>query len=81
MVLIHSNFDFLNKPWWRSDYDDRDTQYFISSTKRFQQAILLSANGEDELFWKGFMDLHHEHYLTECISVECNVEGPRKLYR
>ncbi|RIA83686.1 fido domain-containing protein [Glomus cerebriforme] len=74
MDMIHSKFDFVNKPWWRADYDDRTPQYFISSTKRFQQAILLSVNNEDELFWKGFMDLHRERYLIECISAEGNVD-------
>ncbi|CAG8672362.1 5645_t:CDS:1 [Ambispora leptoticha] len=74
MALIHSKFDFVNKPWWRPDYDNRAPQYFISSTKRFQQAILLSVNNEDELLWKGFMDLHRERYLIECISAEGNVD-------
>ncbi|PKY63302.1 hypothetical protein RhiirA4_491754 [Rhizophagus irregularis] len=70
MSLIYSKFDFMNKPWWRPDYDDRAPQYFISSIKHFQQAILLSIENEDELFWKGFIDLHREHYLMECISAE-----------
>ncbi|CAI2174053.1 13050_t:CDS:2 [Funneliformis geosporum] len=74
MALIHSNFDFLNRPWWRPDYDDRVHQYFISNTTRLQQAILLSVNNEDELFWEGFMELHRERYLIECISAEGNVD-------
>ncbi|CAB4487498.1 Fic-domain-containing protein [Rhizophagus irregularis] len=74
MSLIYSKFDFVNKPWWRSDYDDRAPQYFISSIKRLQQAILLSIENENELFWKGFMDLHRERYLMECISVEGDVD-------
>ncbi|CAG8759811.1 479_t:CDS:1, partial [Funneliformis caledonium] len=74
MALIHSKFDFLNKPWWRPDYDDRVPQYFILNTNRLQQTILLSINNEDELLWKGFMDLHRERYLIECISAEGDID-------
>ncbi|CAG8572393.1 4950_t:CDS:1 [Funneliformis caledonium] len=74
MVFIHSNFDFLDKVWWKLDYDDRNAQYFISNTKRLQQAILLSVINEDENFWKGYIELHRERYLTECISTESNVD-------
>ncbi|CAG8775639.1 18902_t:CDS:1, partial [Acaulospora morrowiae] len=55
-------------------YDDRDPQYFILNTSRLQQIILLSVNNEDELLWKGFMDLHRERYLIECIAVEGNID-------
>ncbi|CAI2190607.1 3_t:CDS:2 [Funneliformis geosporum] len=70
MSLIHSNFAFLNKPWWRPGYDDRAPHYFISNIERLQQAISTSINNEDELFWRGFMELHRERYLIECISAE-----------
>ncbi|CAI2189301.1 10082_t:CDS:2 [Funneliformis geosporum] len=74
MSLIHSNFAFLNKPWWRPGYDDRAPHYFISNIERLQQAISTSINNEDELFWRGFMELHRERYLIECISAEGDVE-------
>jgi len=73
MALIYSNFDLLDKPWWRKDYDERNAQYFISEIKRLQQAISLSVGNEDENFWKGYIDLHREHYLNERISTEENV--------
>ncbi|PKC53643.1 hypothetical protein RhiirA1_509952 [Rhizophagus irregularis] len=73
MALIRSDFNFVNKPWWRPDYDDRAPQDFLSSTKCLQQAILLSVNKEDELFWLGYIDFHHERYLIECISAEGDI--------
>ncbi|RIA85005.1 fido domain-containing protein [Glomus cerebriforme] len=74
--MIHSNFEILNKPWWKNSYDERDVVYFISSIKKLQHAILLtvSDNENDELFWKGYINLHREHYLLECISVESDVD-------
>ncbi|CAI2189962.1 10384_t:CDS:1 [Funneliformis geosporum] len=74
MALIHSNFNFTDKPWWRPDYDDRNTQYFISNTERLQRAISLSVGNEEELFWQGYMDLHRERYLIECISAEGDID-------
>ncbi|CAJ0888371.1 126_t:CDS:1 [Entrophospora sp. SA101] len=74
MTLINSNFDFLNKPWWGLDYDDRDVHYFLSDTKRLQRAISSVVKSENELFRKGYIDLHRERYLIECISAESNIE-------
>src|SRR5271163_4027919 len=74
MAFIHSNFDFANETWWKLDYDERNVQYFISNIKRLQQAISLSVDNENELFWKGYIDLHRERYLIECISAESNVD-------
>ncbi|GBB87041.1 hypothetical protein RclHR1_01350016 [Rhizophagus clarus] len=74
--MIHSNFDILNNPWWKNAYDERDVDYFISSIKHLQHIILLSFSDHenDELLWKGYLDLHHERYLLECISSECYVD-------
>ncbi|CAG8581523.1 26030_t:CDS:2 [Dentiscutata erythropus] len=74
MSIIHSKFDFLDRPWWKPSYDERDANYFILNAKRYQHAILLAIDESDTLFWKGYIDLHHEHYLLECISVESNVD-------
>jgi fido (protein-threonine AMPylation protein) len=74
MTLIHSNFNFLDRPWWKQEYDERDVQFFISNIKILQKAISLSVCNEDELYWKGYIDFHREKYLIECISVECNVD-------
>ncbi|KAF0436862.1 Fic-domain-containing protein [Gigaspora margarita] len=72
--MIYSNFDFLNRPWWKPSYDERDANYFVLSAKRHQHAILLATNESDALLWKGYIDLHREHYLLECISAESNVD-------
>ncbi|CAG8817693.1 8919_t:CDS:1, partial [Dentiscutata erythropus] len=55
-------------------YDERDANYFVLSAKHHQHAILLAINESDTLFWKGYIDLHREHYLLECISAESNVD-------
>src|SRR5438046_1954717 len=74
--MIHSNFEILNKPWWKNSYDERNVDYFISSIKHLQHAILLSLsnNENNELFWKGYLDLHRENYILECISAESDVD-------
>ncbi|PKY57292.1 hypothetical protein RhiirA4_549595 [Rhizophagus irregularis] len=74
--MIHSNFEILNKPWWKSSYDERNVEYFISSIKHLQHVILLSLSDHEnnEFFWKGYLDLNHERYLLECISSECDVD-------
>ncbi|RIB17783.1 hypothetical protein C2G38_2087396 [Gigaspora rosea] len=72
-IMIHSNFDFLERPWWRTSFDERDVNHFVSSAKHLQQAVLLATNENDELFWKGYINLHREHYLLECISAESDV--------
>ncbi|CAG8837312.1 27394_t:CDS:2, partial [Gigaspora margarita] len=69
-IMMHSNFDFLDRPWWRTSFDERDVNHFVSSAKHNQQAILLVTNENDELFWKGYINLHRERYLLECISAE-----------
>ncbi|CAG8663641.1 fido domain-containing protein [Gigaspora rosea] len=70
MSMIYSKFDFLDRPWWKHSYDERDANYFLLSAKRHQHAILLAINESDSLFWKGYIDLHREHYLLECITAE-----------
>src|SRR3954454_23262510 len=75
--MIHSNFDILNRPWWKLPFDERDVNYFILNVKRLQLAISLAVDNDNEndaLFWKGYMDLHREHYLLECISAESDVD-------
>jgi hypothetical protein len=72
--MIRSNFDFLNNPWWHSDFDDRDTKYFISSTKTLQRNILSAIGDGDDIIWKGYIDYHRERYLVECISAESNID-------
>ncbi|CAG8666895.1 11796_t:CDS:1, partial [Acaulospora colombiana] len=42
--------------------------------KHLQQAISLAVNESDAAFWKGYIDLHREHYLLECISAESDIE-------
>src|ERR1051325_2267506 len=74
MALIHSDFNFLDKPWWQPDYDDRNAQYFISNTGRLQRSISLSVDSEDKLFFLGYIDLHLERYLIECISAEGDID-------
>ncbi|CAI2179290.1 8195_t:CDS:1 [Funneliformis geosporum] len=74
MAFIHSNFDYLDKVWWKLDYDDRNAQYFISNTKRLQQVISLYVYNEEEHFLKGYIDLHRERYLIACISTESNID-------
>ncbi|RIB20090.1 hypothetical protein C2G38_2141333 [Gigaspora rosea] len=42
--------------------------------KHLQQAIKLAVNDKkDGLFWKGYIDLHFERYLLECVSAEGNI--------
>ncbi|CAG8687642.1 3528_t:CDS:2 [Cetraspora pellucida] len=75
MSMIYSNFDILDKPWWKLHLDERNTEYLISSIKHFQQAISSAVNNEsNELFWKGYIDLHREHYLLECVSAENDID-------
>ena len=68
--MIRSNFDFVDKPWWHQDYDDRNVQYIISNTKRLQNSISLVVDSEDELYWKVYIEYHRERYLIECISAK-----------
>jgi len=72
--MIHARFDFLNRPWWRTSFDECDANYLVSNSKRHQRAISLAVNETDALFWKGYIDLHRKHYLLECISAECDVD-------
>jgi fido (protein-threonine AMPylation protein) len=74
--VIYSNFEILNKSWWKNPYDERDVDYFISSIKHFQHVISLSLSDHEnnELLWKGYLELHHERYLLECISTECDTD-------
>ncbi|CAG8746399.1 1446_t:CDS:2 [Gigaspora rosea] len=74
MSMIYSNFDILDKPWWKHPLDERNTEYLISNIKHLQQAIKLAVNDKkDGLFWKGYIDLHFERYLLECVSAEGNI--------
>ena len=75
--MICSNFDFLNNPWWHSDFDDRDIKYFIysiSSTKIPTRNISSAIGNGDDLLWKGYIDYHRERYIVECISAEYNID-------
>ncbi|CAG8559828.1 4726_t:CDS:2, partial [Scutellospora calospora] len=31
-------------------------------------------NESDELFWKGYIDLHRERYILECVSAESDID-------
>src|SRR5207248_9857463 len=73
--MLHSNFDILDKPWWTLSVDTRDVKYFVSNTENLQMALLLAIDKEDDAsFWKGYIDLHRERYLLECISAESDVD-------
>ncbi|CAG8578617.1 10323_t:CDS:2 [Diversispora eburnea] len=72
--MIYSKFDFLDRPWWKPSFNERDANYFVLNAKRLQHAISLAVNETDALFWKGYIDLHREHYLLECISAESDVD-------
>ncbi|CAG8758299.1 25985_t:CDS:2, partial [Racocetra persica] len=72
--MIYSNFTILDKPWWKNPLDECSTEYLISKLNHFQRAIKSAVNNEsNELFWKGYIELHLEHYLFECISAESNI--------
>ncbi|CAG8552865.1 11876_t:CDS:2 [Dentiscutata heterogama] len=72
--MIYSKFDFLDRPWWKPSYDERDANSFVLDAKRHQRVILLAVNESDPLLWKGYIDLHRERYLLECISAESNID-------
>ncbi|CAG8613824.1 753_t:CDS:2 [Paraglomus brasilianum] len=50
--MIYSNFDFLDRAWWKPSYDEHNASYFVINAKRHQHAILLAVNESDPLFWK-----------------------------
>ncbi|CAG8512849.1 6888_t:CDS:2 [Acaulospora colombiana] len=72
--MIYSKFDFLDRPWWKPSFDESNANYLVLNAKRFQHVISLTVNETDALFWKGYIDLHREHYLLECISAESDVD-------
>ncbi|CAG8738422.1 16678_t:CDS:2, partial [Racocetra persica] len=75
-LIIYSDFNILDKPkpWWKNPLDECSVKDLISKVNHFQQAITSAVdNKSDELFWKGYIELHLERYLLECISAESNI--------
>ncbi|CAG8593225.1 16169_t:CDS:1 [Cetraspora pellucida] len=72
--MIYSNFDILDKPWWKLPFDEHNNDFLIKQSLYFKQFIKDAINQNDKILWDGYVILHREKYLLECVSIEGNID-------